>query len=84
MVLPQKPVTLTPDQIAELNEKLARTRHDINNHLSLIVAGVDLIRLKPDMAARMVDTISQQPDKIVAQMRAFSHEFEVALGITPE
>ncbi|MBI5774060.1 MAG: hypothetical protein HZA89_10000 [Verrucomicrobia bacterium] len=84
MALPQTPVTLTPEQIAELNEKLARTRHDINNHLALVVASVELIRLKPGMAPRYVDTIEQQPDKIIAQMRGFSREFEAALGITPE
>ena len=37
MGMPQTPVTLTPEQVAELNEKLATTRHDINNNLSLIM-----------------------------------------------
>lgn len=84
MALPQTPVTLTPEQVAELNEKLAKTRHDINNQLALVVASVDLIRLKPDMAPRLVDTIAQQPDRIIGQMRGFTREFEAALGITPE
>ncbi|NBR30200.1 MAG: hypothetical protein EB141_08395 [Verrucomicrobia bacterium] len=81
MALPQSPVTLTPEQIAELNEKLAVARHDINNHLSLIVAAVELLRRKPELAPRMIDSISQQPDKIIAQMRSFSAEFENTLGI---
>lgn len=84
MAMPQSPVTLTPEQIAELNEKLATTRHDINNHLSLIVAAVELLRRKPELAPRMIDSISQQPDKIIAQMRGFSNEFEKSLGITKE
>jgi len=84
MALPQKPVTLTPEQIVELNQKLAKARHDINNHLALVVASVELIRLKPEMAPRLVETIGQQPDKVIAQMRGFSREFEVALGITLE
>lgn len=82
MGMPQTPVTLTPEQIAELNEKLAVTRHDINNHLSLIVAAVELMRRKPELAPRMIESISQQPDKIIAQMRGFSAEFEKSLGIT--
>lgn len=84
MALPQTPVTLTPEQIAELNEKLAVARHDINNHLSLIVAAVELLRRKPELAPRMIDSISQQPDKIIAQMRTFSAELENTLGITKD
>ena len=82
MGMPQTPVTLTPEQVAELNEKLATTRHDINNNLSLIVAAVELIRRKPELTPRMIESISQQPDKIIAQMRAFSAEFEQTFGIT--
>ena len=82
MGLPQTPITLTPQQVAELSEKLATARHDINNNLSLIVAAVELMRRKPEIAPRMVDSISQQPDKIIAQMRAFSAEFEQTLNIT--
>lgn len=82
MAMPQTSVTLTPEQIGELNEKLATTRHDINNNLSLIVAAVELMKRKPELAPRMVESISQQPDKIIAQMRAFSAEFERTFGIT--
>lgn len=82
MGMPQSPLTLTPEQIAELNEKLGVTRHDINNSLSLIVAAVELMRRKPELAPRMIESISQQPDKIIAQMRTFSAEFEQTLGIT--
>ena len=84
MAMPQTPVTLTPEQVAELNEKLGITRHDINNHLSLIVAAVELMRRKPELAPRMIESISQQPDKIIAQMRAFSADFETTFGITKD
>ena len=84
MGMPQTPVTLTQEQVAELNEKLGVTRHDINNHLSLIVAAVELMRRKPELAPRMIESISQQPDKIIAQMRTFSAEFEQILGITKD
>ncbi|MEN9573497.1 MAG: hypothetical protein RL514_1352 [Verrucomicrobiota bacterium] len=84
MGMPQTPVTLTPEQVAELNEKLAVTRHDINNHLSLIVAAVELMRRKPEIAPRMIESISQQPDKIIALLRGYSVEFEQTLSITRE
>ncbi|MBI3877349.1 MAG: hypothetical protein HY300_15560 [Verrucomicrobia bacterium] len=84
MGLPQSPVTLSPDQVAALNAQLSETRHEINNKLSLIVAAVELIRRKPDIAARYVETIAQQPDLITVEMKHFSAQFERAFGITRE
>ena len=57
MGLPSQPVTLTVEQLAELNRSLSNMRHDINNHLSLIMAAVELIRHKPQMAERMLTTL---------------------------
>jgi hypothetical protein len=74
-------VTLNPEQIGELNQKLSHMRHEINNQLSLIVAAMELIRLKPELRERMLDTVSQQPPKITAEVARFSAEFEQALGI---
>jgi len=34
MPLPDQPVTLVPEQVAELNRKLSVMRHDVNNNLS--------------------------------------------------
>jgi hypothetical protein len=82
MPLPTKPVTLSVEQLTELNQKLSDMRHDINNHLSLIVAAMELIRLKPDTAARMVTTMAEQPARIGESLKKFSGEFERALGIT--
>ena len=84
MAMPQTSVTLSPEQVSELNEKLSITRHDTNNNLSLIVAALELMRRKPEMAPRMMDRIAEQPDRIIAQMRGFSAEFEKTLGITKD
>jgi len=45
--VPSQPVTLSVEQIEELNQKLSNMRHDINNNLSLILAATELIRHKP-------------------------------------
>ena len=82
MSLPHQPVTLTPEQIDELNRKLSTMRHDINNQLSIIVAALELIRYKPDMAEKMFSTIALQPAKVGDSMVKFSAEFEKALGVT--
>ena len=82
MPLPSQPVTLTVEQISELNGKLSTMRHDINNHLSLIIAAVELIRHKPQMADRMMATLVEQPPRIADTLQKFSAEFDRALGIT--
>jgi hypothetical protein len=81
MPLPSQPVTLTAEQIAELNRKLSNMRHDINNQLSLIMAAVELTRYKPQVGERMMATLVEQPPKIAAALTKFSNEFEMTLGI---
>ena len=81
MALPQQPVTLSAEQITDLNAKLATLRHDINNTLLLIMASAELVRYKPDTAEQMMATLLDQPPKITEKMSQFSVEFERLLGI---
>jgi len=83
MELPGHPVTLTVEQIAELNKKLATLRHDINNNLALIMAGLDVIQYKPHLAERMMATVAEQPPKIADALGKFSAEFEKTFGLKP-
>jgi hypothetical protein len=82
MGMPNGPVTLSVEQIEELTKKLSTLRHDINNHLSLIVAAAELIKFNPEMATRMSATLSEQPPKISEEINRFSSELEKAVGIT--
>ncbi len=82
MGLPSEPVTLSIEQLEELNRKLSNLRHDINNQLSLIMAAVELIRSKPQMSDQMMTTLMAQPPRITESLAQFSREFERALGIT--
>ena len=82
MALPTVPVTLSVQQIEELNRKLSNLRHDINGDLALIVAAAELIKLNPDILQRMLATLAEQPPKIRQKVDRFSTEFEKAFGIT--
>lgn len=81
MELPGCPVTLTVEQVADLNKKLANFRHDINNNLALIIAGLEVVQRKPQLAERMMATVNEQPPKIADAVARFSAELENALGI---
>jgi hypothetical protein len=82
MVLPEKPIALEPEQIAELNKKLSVMRHNVNNYLALVVAASELLKRKPELAPRMIENIMQQPERVITEMRAFSEAFEAILGIS--
>lgn len=82
MPLPTEPVTLSVVQIEELNQKLSTLRHDVNNHLMLIMSAVELIRLKPENGERMLSMMAQLPQKIGGAVTQFSGELESALRIT--
>lgn len=82
MALPTQPVTLTPEQVAELNKKLSSMRHDINNNLSMVMAAAELAKMKPELAEKMLTRLLEQPGKISNQLKEFSAEFEKALQIT--
>ena len=79
MGLPSEPVTLSPQEIADLLKQLSNARHDINNALSLISAATELIRMKPELVTKMVSTLNDQPGKITASMQQFSQRMEQAL-----
>jgi TolA-binding protein len=81
---PNVPPGVTPDQIKELNQKLSHMRHEINNQLALVVAALELIRYRPEMREKMLDTVAQQSPKITAEIAKFSAEFELLFGIRRE
>jgi hypothetical protein len=83
MIQVPDPHTLSGEEIAELNKKLSTMRHNVNNQLALMVAAAELIRRKPEAAERFAETLNQQPEKISAEIRRFSEELEIALGVKP-
>ena len=47
--------TFDVNQIGALNRNLSRMRHDVNGKLAIMLAGAELAKLKPEMAAKMID-----------------------------
>ena len=80
MGLPSQPVTLTVEQVSELNRKLSDMRHNINNNLAVFVAYVEMLRLKPATVENV--RVSEQALKISESLTKFSREFERVFGIT--
>ena len=76
MALPNESVTLSVEQINALNRQLSTLRHDVNNHLMLIMTAVELFRLKPENGERMLTILSEQPQKIGTAIKLFSGEMD--------
>ena len=75
-----KSITLTAEQVQELKHQFSLMRHDINNHLSLMVAAVELTQMNRDMTPRMLVTLGDVPPKITSEVQKFAEVFEIALG----
>ena len=75
-------MTLSAEQIRELNQQLADLRHDLNNSLSLMTAAAELIQRRPENAGNMWSTLIEQPRKIAGSLSQFSRDLEAALHIT--
>ena len=84
MGLPKETIPLSPEAVADLNQKLSDTRHSVNNHLTLITTALELIRRKPESIERMLESMADQPERIRSELAQFSDEFEKALQITHE
>ena len=84
MALPRETVPLTAGQVAALDRLFSELRHNVNNHLALMVAALELVRRKPDAASRVIDNLLDQPQRIAEELRQFSAEFDKALKITRE
>ena len=82
MGVPSKPVTLSVEQLAALNEKLSFLRHDVNNHVGLIMAAMEMIQFKPDTTEKMLASILDQMPRITGSVTKFSDEFERTFGVT--
>ena len=82
MALPTEPVTLSVEQVNELNQRLSMLRHDVNNNVSLIIASLELIRRRPESAERLWGNLEEQPRKVVESISQFSRELETLLHIT--
>lgn len=81
MGTPGQAISLTPEEVAALHKQFSDARHNINNHLALIVAASELLARKPDSAARVAAALKDPPDRIVEELRRFSSNFEQALQI---
>jgi hypothetical protein len=84
MVSPDQPVSATPEQIAQFQERLRATRHAVNNSLAMIVAATELWRLRPQEAERMLTKVVEQTDKISKDLTALAGRDERGFGLVDD
>jgi hypothetical protein len=72
---------LTPAEIAEIHQRLSSFCHNVNNHLSLIMAATDLMRRKPEATERALEAMRVPPEEIARELRCFRSDLEKILGL---
>jgi len=80
--LPENPITLSVQQIDELNRSLSRVRHDIANHLTIVITAAELASQSPEKSKEHLSLLLGQPPRITDAVKNFTAVFEQALGIT--
>lgn len=81
MSLPKEPVTLSVEQVRDLNKKLSSLRHEVNSNLSLIIAAAEILRREPDRPASYWDGLVDKPHRIAEKVSEFSRDLEIMLGL---
>ncbi len=81
---PGGPRTLSVEEIVALHEKLRLMRHDVNGRLANIVAAAELIRLRPESAAKRLSLLLEQPHKAAESIAEFSRVFEELFDLKRE
>lgn len=74
------PVTLVAAQLETLCDSLASMRHDINGQSSVVLAALELLKLKPGDRARHWGRLTDVPAKMQALMDDFCGKFVNALA----
>lgn len=80
--LPDNPVTLNTQQIDEFNRKLSKMRHDIANHLTVVITAAELASHAPERAKDHLVLLLGQTPKITEAVKGFTAEFDRILGIS--
>ena len=76
MSLPNEPVTLSVEQVRELNKKLSVLRHEVNSNLSLIIAAAEILRRQPERGESFWDGLIEKPQRIAESVSVFSRDME--------
>ena len=74
-----QPVKLTLAQMEELNESLANMRHDINGQSSVVLAALELLKLRPGDRARHVARLAEVPLRMQTILDDFCGKFAKTL-----
>ncbi len=72
---------MAPKQIEELNLKLSTLRHDIANHLTVIVTAAEMAANTSEKARQHLTLLFQQIPKIKDAVNGFTAEFDRTLSI---
>jgi hypothetical protein len=84
MSFPTEPVTLSPDQVRELGQKIADLRHEVNNSLSWIAAAAEILRRHPERGPTLWEGLIKKPHRVADDVSRFSRDLEKMLRIEPD
>ena len=76
-------LTITHEELVQLQEKFSEIKHSINNALAVLQALSEMSQRRPDYAEKLATTVISKVPEIVSGLREFAELLNEKAGVKP-
>ena len=76
-------LTITQEELVELQKKFSEIKHSINNALAVIMALSEMAPRRPDDAEKLASTVLTKAPQIVSGLQEFTQLLNEKAGVKP-
>ena len=77
-------ITVSREELAELQSKFSEIKHSINNALAVMMALSEMSQRRPDYAEKLASTVLTKAPQIVTSLQEFTQALNDKAGPRPE
>jgi hypothetical protein len=76
-------LTITQEELVELQKKFSEIKHSINNALAVMMALSEMSQRRPDYAEKLASTVLAKAPQIVSGLQEFTQLLNEKAGVKP-
>ena len=76
-------ITLSQEEISQLQKKFSEIKHSINNALAVMMALSEMSQRRPDYAEKLASTVLSKAPQIVTSLQEFTQVLNEKAGQPP-
>jgi hypothetical protein len=77
-------ITISREELAELQSKFSEIKHSINNALAVMMALSEMSQRRPDYSEKLATTVLTKAPQIVSSLQEFTQALNEKTGPKPE